>query len=282
MKESMSAFLLFLCFFCPRGYGSDQRLVSIGGGLTEIICALDQCDHLVAVDATSIYPPQLEHLPKLGYYRQLSAESVFKQQADSVFIVDSAGPANEIAKLKELHTNLIFVDSQKTLDGAKERIRSLGARFKKDQQAAALISRLEGDLTSAQQARTKLPKDLRVLFVYSRGRDKFLGAGRQTGPDEMFQLLNIKNAYDGSGYKQMSSESLIEMNPDVIVLPESGNQSLDYNKLGKMIPGIVLTKAYKSRSIIFIDDLKFLGFTHRMGQGAQELIDKIGALSWIN
>ena len=45
--------------------------------------------------------------------------------------------------------------------------------------------------------RTKLPKKLKILFVYSRGKDRFLGAGQKTAPAEMFSLLNIENTFSG-------------------------------------------------------------------------------------
>jgi iron complex transport system substrate-binding protein len=56
-----------------------SRIVSIGGAVTEILYALGLKDHVVAVDTTSLYPPQaLKEKPNVGYMRSLWAEGVHR------------------------------------------------------------------------------------------------------------------------------------------------------------------------------------------------------------
>ena len=51
-----------------------DRIVVIGGSVTEIVYALGQQERLVARDTTSNHPPEVEALPDVGYIRALSPE----------------------------------------------------------------------------------------------------------------------------------------------------------------------------------------------------------------
>ncbi|MGJ0533075.1 hypothetical protein HUN39_15415 [Methylocystis sp. FS] len=54
-----------------------NRIVAIGGAVTEILYALGQQNRIAAIDATSQFPPEaLKKKPNVGYFRALSAEGV--------------------------------------------------------------------------------------------------------------------------------------------------------------------------------------------------------------
>ena len=42
------------------------RVVAVGGSVTEVIYALGQGERLIAVDLSSVYPPEAKALPKVG------------------------------------------------------------------------------------------------------------------------------------------------------------------------------------------------------------------------
>ena len=48
-----------------------QRLIALGGAMTEVVYALGAEDLLVATDTTSLYPEAATRTPKVGYLRQL-------------------------------------------------------------------------------------------------------------------------------------------------------------------------------------------------------------------
>lgn len=72
--RSLLALLASLLVIPAQGYA--QRLVSVGGTLTEIVYLLGEEAQLVAVDTSSLYPAAAQALPKVGYQRTLSAEGV--------------------------------------------------------------------------------------------------------------------------------------------------------------------------------------------------------------
>ncbi len=51
-----------------------QKVVTLGGDVTEIVYALGAQSALVARDSTSMWPEEALKLPDVGYLRQLNAE----------------------------------------------------------------------------------------------------------------------------------------------------------------------------------------------------------------
>jgi iron complex transport system substrate-binding protein len=49
-----------------RAWAAPQRVVSVGGALTEIIYAMGAQGDLVGVDSTSLYPVAATRLPNVG------------------------------------------------------------------------------------------------------------------------------------------------------------------------------------------------------------------------
>src|SRR5262245_39529922 len=70
-----------------------SRIVSIGGAVTEILYALGLEQRIVAVDATSHYPPQaLREKRSVGYFRALSPEGVLGLNPSLILAIEGAGP----------------------------------------------------------------------------------------------------------------------------------------------------------------------------------------------
>src|SRR4051812_20647211 len=78
-----------------------NRIVSVGGAVTEILYELGLKDRIVAVDTTSLYPVEaLKQKPNVGYMRALSAEGVLGLNPSLVLAIDGAGPKETIAVLE--------------------------------------------------------------------------------------------------------------------------------------------------------------------------------------
>ena len=73
-----------------------ERVVSLGGGVSEIVHALGETDRLVARDTTSTYPESVVALPDVGYIRALSAEGVLSVDPDLILAKEGAGPPEAV------------------------------------------------------------------------------------------------------------------------------------------------------------------------------------------
>ncbi|MFP3787446.1 ABC transporter substrate-binding protein, partial [Burkholderia sp. SIMBA_024] len=67
---------LALALALPFTAAAAERIVSIGGDVTEIAFALGAGDEIIARDSTSLQPEAVKPLPDVGYMRQLNAEGI--------------------------------------------------------------------------------------------------------------------------------------------------------------------------------------------------------------
>ena len=92
-----------------------------------------------------------------------------------------------------------------------------------------------------------------------------MAAGKQTKPGVMIDLAGGINAVNTDQYTKISSESILEMNPDVIITSNHvGESGLDKNI-------VTSTNAGKNNQIYSMDMLLISGFTVRVDSALQEL-----------
>ena len=60
----------------PLNTFAAERIVTIGGDVTEIAYALGAGGEIVARDSTSLQPQAVQKLPDVGYMRMLNAEGI--------------------------------------------------------------------------------------------------------------------------------------------------------------------------------------------------------------
>lgn len=94
-----------------------QRIVSIGGDVTEIVFALGAGDEVIARDSTSLQPKVVKKLPDIGYMRQLNAEGILslKPTLALVLTTELAQPALVLTQLAESGVKVVSVPGDTTL-----------------------------------------------------------------------------------------------------------------------------------------------------------------------
>ena len=83
---SLSAGLLPLNTFAA------ERIVTIGGDVTEIAYALGAGGEIVARDSTSLQPQAVQKLPDVGYMRMLNAEGILAMKPTMLLVSELAQP----------------------------------------------------------------------------------------------------------------------------------------------------------------------------------------------
>jgi iron complex transport system substrate-binding protein len=115
-----------------------------------------------------------------------------------------------------------------------------------------------------------------VLFIYARGSGTMLVSGAGTSLDRIITLAGARNAVTGfNNFKPLSAESLVAMNPDVILLFSSGLQSLGGAEGLLKMPGVAQTSAGRNKNIIAMDGELVSSFGLRLPQAIRELHDRI-------
>ena len=250
----------------------EVRIVSAGGTLTEIIFALGQGDKIVGVDTSSVFPEKALALPKVGYQRRLSAEGVLSLNPTLVTVTNHAGPPEVMKQLESVKTNVLTLPGEHGMENAYKRIELLGKALNVAPKATELVNQMKATMDSlSKRIQTSGPKP-RVLSIYARGQGSVNVAGKNNASDTIITLaggVNAINQYEG--YRPITAEAVIAANPDFILLPSRGLDSLTgIDGLLKQ-PGIAQTTAGQKRQVIAIDDLILLGFGPRTPQAVEEL-----------
>jgi iron complex transport system substrate-binding protein len=254
----------------------NQNIVSISGTTTEILCALGLQDRIVGVDVTSTYPESITHLPKVGHNRNMSSEAIIAL-APAIVIGTSENVNPELVEqLKSAHIKVLLFDLEQSIDGTKKLIQMLADNLGKSAAAKSVIDSLDADL----KERASLTKKTKVLFIYARGAGTMMVAGAHTASSAMIELAGGENAVnDFEDFKPLTSESLLNANPDVILMFDSGLESLGGMDGLLKVPGVSMTNAGKRKQIIEMDGQFLTGFGPRLGKAIVELSKKLDAVN---
>ncbi|KHT47833.1 heme/hemin ABC transporter substrate-binding protein [Vibrio sinaloensis] len=245
--------------FCATYTNASERIISAGSAVTEIIFALEQQDKLVAVDVTSALPKDLE-LPKIGYHRRLSAEGLLALGANRLIGSDEMGPDTTLAQLKSAGVKVDVVNTKATPTGLLERIDEIALITGAEQQAEKLKRQVNQQIETLEANQPEVGEKVLFLLIHE-GRPANV-AGKDTTPNAIIELAGGINpaAEQLTSYKPMSTEAMVEMQPDVILV--SGRS---YDKMGgaeqilSKMPLLAATPAGKNKRIIKVDGHALVG-----------------------
>jgi len=274
--------LIFLCLSLgsyavghPFREKKPERIVSLNGTLSEILCELGLQAQLVGVDVTSTYPEALQKLPKVGHSRNLSAEGILALRPTLVLGTEESVKPELVTQLKNAGIPVRLFRQEFSVAGTQQLIREVAAEFDASDKAQSMITRLEADLSKVRKAAT--PR--KVLFIYARGAGSLMVAGKGTSVEKVIELAGGTNAATGfADFKPLTPEALIGANPDVILLFTSGLQSLGGMEGLLKIPGIAQTQAGRNRQVVEMDGQLLTGFGPRLGKAVAELAHHLKAV----
>ncbi|MDF3821554.1 ABC transporter substrate-binding protein [Leptospira sp. 96542] len=267
---ALSLFFLVLSISAnPKA--TPERIVSLNGTTTEILFALGAGDKVLASDTSSYFPKKAATQPKVGYQRTLTPEAILVHKPDLVIGLEYAGPAQTIQQLKDTGLNVQILPEKLTIQDSEERIRTIGALIGKTKEANELAKKFKSESKSLNITKT----NLRVLFLYSRSVSAIFVGGKNTAADVMIGLSGAINVAEKiSDFKPLTPEALIELNPDVILMPEVSVEGMGGENAIWAINGMSHTNAGKKKNLVTMDDLMLLGFGPRLPQALKILNTK--------
>ena len=260
-------------------FAQEQRVVSVGGALTEIVFALGVEQKLVAVDTTSIYPVAALKLPKVGYMRALSSEGVLSMKPSLVLATNEAGPAQVMSQLRSAGVRMEVVNADHTFEELRTKVKVISAALGVPAEGKKLDESMVSEWQAAQRAAQAVgSRKPRVLFILSHTPSNTMVSGQGTAADAMIRFAGGVNALQGfNGYKPLSAEAVIGAAPDFILLTREGLDAIGGpDKLWEK-PGLALTPAAKGKRYAAPDALYLLGFGPRMPRAVRDLAGKLQA-----
>jgi len=262
------------------GSRAAPRIVSIGGGVTEILFRLGAEAQLVGTDTTSLYPPAAQATPKVGYARTLSAEGVLALRPSLLIASAAAGPPVVIEQLRQAGVAMVRADPAHSIEALIANVRTIALAIGRPEAGERLVSELEDEWRRLQAAMRVPATPPRVLFVLSHVAGNVQVAGQDTAADALIRLAGAHNAMQGfRGFRPLAAEAVISAAPDLLLTTRQGIEALGSERQLLAQPGLALTPAGRAGRVLARDALFLLGGGPRLPQAVAELARHLGTLA---
>ncbi|MFI3245199.1 MAG: ABC transporter substrate-binding protein [Ferrimonas sp.] len=254
--------LLGLAGFCAFSVQATEspRIISAGSTVTEMLSALGAEKYLVAIDLTSKAVIEDTQLPMVGYHRQLATEGLLSLSPTHLLGSDEMGPENTLHLLRSAGVQVEVFPASDSLSDFDARIDALAALTHTQTKAEQIKATVQQQITEISE---NLPaRAPRVMFMMVQEGRPISVAGAETTVDTIIHMVGGVNpvAAHSTSFKQLSSEAIVEMQPEVILLAER-----TYNALGgaaglvQQQPLLGLTPALQQQQVIAIPSAAIQG-----------------------
>ncbi len=204
------------------------RIVSLLPSVTEILWAVNASSQVIAVDEYSNYPPQVVELVKEGKLVNIGSgwypnvELILSLKPDLVIGVDSVPSHHTLKRILAEYGIPVLLLPDKNFKDVLDSIIIVGRATGHPAEAAELASRLEQQAVALRSYideylnTTGTPRQKVALIAWI---NPLWIAGSETFQNDIILLAGGVNAYSNvTGWKAVSPESLLDVNPDVIVV----------------------------------------------------------------
>jgi len=226
MKRMRIVLLLF--WLAVAATAQPQRIVSTAPSVTETLFAIGAGDRVAGVSTYCRFPEEALALPKVGSYRQPSAERIALLRPDLVILNETVSELGN--RLDALGIRYVKV-STGSMATAFQAMRVVGDAVGNRREAEELIARIEATVKQAKARAGSQPR--RALIIVGRDVDSLTGlvaAGPSSYLGELLEAAGGSNALTGSSlpaYPQISLETVMRLDPDVIFdAGEMGDRAL--------------------------------------------------------
>lgn len=252
-----------------------SRIVTLSGDLTETLWELGLGGSIVAVDVTTVHPPEALELPVIGVGRFLNAEAVLAESPTLVIGDTQTSPLDAIEQIRSAGVPVLIVEVPTTFEALYDKIAFLAGALGVPDEGAALVERITAELHAAVGAPAQLEPPPRVAFIYSRGPDVMLlfGEGMTTRPlIEAAGGVDVGAASGVAGTVPVTPEALVSAAPDVIITTVEGAAALGGIDGLLSVPGVTETPAGRDGRILTYPEGDILTFGPRIVSTLEQLI----------
>lgn len=206
-----------------------KKIVSCYYISTYACLSLDLGDELVGIEmkpeSRPIYQmaqPELLDLPQVGSLKELNIEAIAATDPDLVILPLKL--KDKLSSLEELDINVLIVNPE-SHDLLVEMLELLGEVCDREEEAEKLTDYYEEELEEIEElGKTE-------TTVYMTANSSYL----ETAPKDLYQNdlieaaggINVAQDIEGDYWTPVSYETLIKMNPDIIVIPAGASFGVD-------------------------------------------------------
>lgn len=204
--------------------GYPQAIVSLSPSMTEILFAIGAGDQLVGRDEYSIYPEEALAVASIGaLWEELPSEAILALEPDLVLAAQIISE-DQVLALRDLGLNVYWQANPTSYDGLFENLRNIARLTGLEAETEVMITDLDARVKVVQEKIATVsdrPSTLYELDATDPSNPWTTGSG--TFIDYIITEAggtNAASALEGE-FAQISSEQLIAVNPDVILLADA-------------------------------------------------------------
>ena len=234
----------------------------------EILYALGAQDKIIALGEFCSYPEEVSAKPKIATGEQTNIEQIISLNPDCVIMTTMAQEQSHAEKLKQAGIDVIISDSESTVDSSLDNIIKLGELVDKHDEAKKMTDDIRSGLNSIGEHVGEIEK-MSVYVEISPIQYGLWTCGNDTFQNEIMDYAMVNNSFnDVQGWQEISQESVIERNPDVIITMLPGDDSIN-EIMGRK--GWEHINAVANGEVYYFDQDLFTRGGPRMAEAAQEL-----------
>ncbi len=200
-----------------------ERIISLAPSNTEILFALGLGEKVVGITNVCNYPSQTEEKEKIGDYNNPNLEKIIELKPDLI-LASHGNPVKLINQLEELDYTVVGLNP-KNINDIISSMTLVGQITANNKEAAKLAEEMKKRMEAVLSGTSSLTKNDKPRVLYVVWYKPLWTAGSETFIDELIQKAGGVNiAGELSGWPQMSLETVIEKNPQVIIVGCSEDQ----------------------------------------------------------
>ncbi len=242
--------LALLVIGIPVAADDQYRIISTDAGVTHVLLELGVGGEIVGVDVTSEVPEKFA-VKKLGYHRVLSAEGLLSLNPSLIIGSDHMGPPETIAAIKKATLKLVQLPVARDGETLKANIEAIGSLVGRQKKTKALLESIDAKMAVVDSK--QLPVNAKVAFLLQMEGRGIRLAGKGTTGGDLIALLGGNNLGQHNGYQTVSSEALLSLEPDVIIVAGRGATQSPVDTLLRNNPLLKYSPAAKQKKIIEVD-----------------------------
>ncbi len=205
------------------------RIISLVPSVTETLFALQSQDMVVARTDFCTWPPEAQAIPSVGGFdgKTISLERLLSFQPDLVCLAEVMHD-HLVQPLESLGIE-VFVSNAESIQDIQDEIMTLGSLTGKMDETVLLLDAISRQLEEARRlTETSVSARIPKSVYWEVAAAPYFSPGKESFITDLLAIIGMENIFHDlpQSYPQVSEESIIARQPDVIFFP-------DYNFQGE-------------------------------------------------
>ena len=244
-----------------------DHIVSISPTATEILFAIGAGDQVVAVDDQSSYPATAPKTDLSSYQPNVEAIAGY----DPDLVVSSSDDPDLVNGLDKLGIEVLVQQAAVEIDDVFTQITELGDKTGHGSEARALSSKMRAEITTIRESAAGRGP----LTAYWELDPTYYSVTSATFIGKVLKMANVTSIADAAksdvpDYPQLSSEYIVQADPDLILLADTKCCDQTAATIGGR-PGWRGMTAVKAGNVVALDD----DIASRWGPRIVELLNQV-------